>query len=158
MAADPSSWEIATAIGEILAGGSAVIGLFFVGAQVRAAKRSTDFQILQAFNRGVAEREDAFLNAPNQNRKNQAFIELLNFLEVHAAAYNEKLLPPTSRNIIGDCLANSVAAIQLAPEWANKVGDSVRTASTFEELARFIRGEKRRIESTAQMMNQQSQS
>lgn len=157
MVAEPSGWEIATAIGQILAGGSAVVGLFFVGMQLRAASRATDFQILQEFSRGTMAREDAFLNAPDEDKKNQAFVDFLNFLEIHAAAFNGGLLPTVSRKIIADSLANSVAAIQLTPEWAEKVANAVRTVATFDELATFIRIEKKKIDSIGQMMRQQQQ-
>ena len=156
-AAEPSTWEVATAIGQVLAGGSAVIGLVFVGLQIRAARRTADIQTLQEFNRSTIEREFAFLNADNSNRKEQAFVELLNFLEVNAAAFNGRLLPAVSRKIIRDSLANSIAAIQLAPAWAEKFGDLVRTISTFEELGRFMRTERKAINAIVEMMRKRSE-
>lgn len=154
MAAEPSVWEIATAIGQALAGGSAVIGLVFVGFQIRAARRAADIQILQEFNRSTIEREFEFLNAHDGNRKEQAFVELLNFLEINAAAFNGGLLPSVSRKIIRDSLANSIAAIQLAPQWAETFGNAVRTVSTFEELGHFMSAEKTTINAIVEMMRQ----
>lgn len=154
MAAEPSVWEIATAVGQIVAGASAVIGLAFVGLQIRASRRAADIQILQEFNRSTVERESAFLNADNDNKKQQAFIEFLNFLEVNAAAFNGELLPSISRKIIRDSLANSIAAIQLAPTWAEKFSDAVRTTSTFDELGRFMKVEKLKIQEILREMQQ----
>ena len=152
MAADPSVWEIVTAVGQMVAAGASVVGLVFVGLQIRAARLTADIKILQEFNRSTIEREFAFLNAGDDDRKEQAFVELINFLEINAAAFNGRLLPSVSRKIVRDSLANSIAAIQMAPQWAEKFEDAVRTATTFDELGIFMRAEKATINSVVDEM------
>jgi len=136
----------------MVAAGASVVGLVFVGLQIRAARLTADIKILQEFNRSTIEREFAFLNAGDDDRKEQAFVELINFLEINAAAFNGRLLPSVSRKIVRDSLANSIAAIQMAPQWAEKFEDAVRTATTFDELGIFMRAEKATINSVVDEM------
>jgi chorismate mutase len=154
MAAEPSVWEIAAAVGQVVAAVSSVAGLFFVGVQIRSARKVADIKTLQEFNRGTQERELALLNAQDNIRKEQAFVELLNFLEVNAAALNGNSFPPISRRIVKDSLATSIAAIQIEPAWAGKFSDAIRTISTFEELGLFMRREKKSIQAIIQMMKE----
>ena len=130
--------------------------MIFVGAQIRAAGRTADIKILQEFNRSTIERESAFSNASDDARKEQAFVELLNFLEIYAAALNGGLLPPISRRIVRDSLVNSIAAIQLAPFWSQKFSEAIKTVTTFEELGRFMRDEKEAISAVVNMMTEPS--
>jgi hypothetical protein len=74
------------------------------GLQVRATRKTSDFQNLLEFDRRAAEREHALLCADTEATKKQAFFEFTNFLETHAAALNANLLPPTSRQIVREKL------------------------------------------------------
>jgi len=152
------AWEAVAAVGQIIAAAAAVIGLVFVGLQVRAAKRATDLRNLQGFVNSTIERENAFLNAEGNHKKEQAFVELLNFLEINAAAVNGNLLPSVSRKIVRDSLINSVAAIQLEPFWAAQFVNAIRTVATFEELVRFMSTHKNQIAATVKMLQQSKRS
>jgi len=152
MAAEPSVWEVAAAIGQVVAAICSVAGLVFVGVQIRTARKVADVQALQEFNRGTRERESALLRAQDATEREQAFIELLNFLETNAAAYNGRLFPSVSRRIVRDNLATSIAAIQFEPVWTDKFSDAIRTTSTFEELGIFMAAEKKTITAIVKMI------
>jgi len=70
-------WAMVAAVGQAIAAVAAVFGLWFVGCQIRYARKTADLQALQQFLKGVTEREDRLLN-PDPNGRKQAFYEFLN--------------------------------------------------------------------------------
>lgn len=140
-------WTALAAIGQLAAAAVGLIGLVFVGVQVRATRKTSDFQNLLEFDRRAAEREDALLRAETEATKKQAFFEFLNFLETHAAALNAKLLPGKSRQLIREKLINSIAVITEEPPWHQTLFDGVTSPTAFAELAKFMRREKGAIDS-----------
>ena len=76
--------DLALAIGQCVAAAAAILGLAFIGWQVREARKASDIQSLQAFLRDAKEHEHALLKAESPETKDQAFIEFLNFLETYA--------------------------------------------------------------------------
>ena len=146
-------WTVAASIAQIVAAAASVCGLYFVGAQIRASNKTADIQALQEFSKQTIEREHRFLNATNAAQKEQAFIEFINFLEMYAAALNGNLVPPVSRKIVSDSVVNSIAAIQMAPAWASKFEDAIRTATTFDELGRFMRSNRPKINCVTEEMH-----
>jgi hypothetical protein len=118
-----------------------------VGLQVRATRKTSDFQNLLEFDRRAAEREHALLCADTEATKKQAFFEFTNFLETHAAALNANLLPPTSRQIVREKLIDSIALITEEPSWHPTLFDGVTSSTVFAELVKFMRREKRAIDS-----------
>jgi hypothetical protein len=110
----------------------------------RYARKTADLHALQEFLRGVTEREDRVGNA-DPNEKKQAFNELLNFLEANAAADNGDLFPKTTRSIVVDKLCTSIAEIQEAPAWHNQICEAVRSSTTFVELGKFMKRNRKAI-------------
>jgi hypothetical protein len=155
MADEASFWEVASAVGQVVAAVAAVGGLFFLAIQIRAARRVSDIQILQEFSKEAICRESELLAACTQERKDQAFVEYLNFLEIYAGALNGGLVPATSRKLISDNVANAIATIQSSSIWSQKLAESIRTPSTYDEIGSFIRKNKREIENRTTLFRSQ---
>lgn len=141
-----SDWTALAAIGQLGAAAAALIGLVFVGLEVRATRKTSDFHNLLEFDRRAAKREDALLCAETEATKKQAFFEFVNFLETHAAGLNAKLLPRKSRQLIREKLIDSIAVITEKPSWHQTIADGVTSPTAFAELRKFMRREKRAID------------
>jgi hypothetical protein len=139
------SWARVAAVSQAIAAVAAVFGLWFVGCQIRYARKTADLQALLEFLKGVTEQEDRLLNADQNEKKQQAFNELLNFLEAIAAADNKDLFPKTARSIIVDKLCTSIAEIQEAPAWHDQICEAVRSLTTFVELGKFMKRNRKAI-------------
>ena len=134
--------DLASAIGQCAAAVAAVLGLGFIGWQIREARKTSDFQSLQAFLRDTKEHEHALLKAGTAEARDQAFIEFLNFLEAYAAALNGRLFPKITRSIVREKLIDSIAVIEEAPAWHVKLEEAVTSATTFQCLGQFIGNER----------------
>lgn len=134
------------AIGQLIAAAAAVFGLGFVGWQVRSSRRSGDLTALQKFLSDCREREHGLYEAP-EGARGRRFYELLDHFEVYAAAYNHKLIERVSRGLVREKLRDSVATIEMAPQWHGHVETAVTSESTYKELALFIRKERNAINS-----------
>jgi Mg/Co/Ni transporter MgtE len=132
------------AVGQLIAALAAVGGLLFVGRQIRDARKTADLTALFEFLKDITKREDRFLNAAS-GEKRQAFNELLNFLEVTAAADNNNLFHKTTRTIVIDKICTSIAEIQEAPSWHNEICFAVRSSTTFVELRKFMERNRKAI-------------
>jgi hypothetical protein len=141
-----SNWTALAAIGQLAAAAAALIGLIFVGLEVRATRKTSDFHNLLEFDRRAAEREHALLRAENEATKKQAFFEFMNFLETHAAALNAKLLPRKSRQLVREKLVDSIAVITEEPSWHQTIVDGITSPTAFAELRKFMGREKRAID------------
>ena len=117
----------------------------FIGTQIRDSRKSADFQNLLEFDRRAAERENALLCAETEATKKQAFFEFVNFLETRAAALNARLLPRVSRKHVREKLINSIVVITEELSWHQTLFEGVTSATTFAELTKFMRREKRTI-------------
>lgn len=147
---EPDFWskpEVWAAIWQCVAALAAVVGLPFIGKQIRAARLSADLQSLQTFYRDAQEHERALIAAPTSAAKDQAFVEFLNFLELYAAAVNGGLFPKVSRRIATEKLRDSIAVITEMTDWHDKLQDAITSAYTFNSLRDFTRREKAAIES-----------
>ncbi|MGI8569391.1 MAG: hypothetical protein ACR2KT_10140 [Methylocella sp.] len=138
-------WAMVAAVGQAIAAIAAVVGLWFVGCQIRYARKTADLQAMQEFFSCITEREDRLINADSNDKKRQAFNELLNFLEVSAAADNNELFPKATRSIVIDKPCTSIAEIQEAPAWHNQICDAVRSSTTFVELGKFMKRNRKAI-------------
>ena len=78
--------DLASAIGQCVAAVAAVVGLGFIGWQVRQARKGSDLQSLQTFLRDAKEHEHALLRATTAEEKDQAFIEFVNIPPPKAVA------------------------------------------------------------------------
>jgi len=144
-----SDWTALAAIGQLFAATASFFGLVFIGVQIRDSRKSADFQNLLEFDRRAAERENAFLCAETEATKKQTFFELVNFLETHAAALNARLLPRVSRKLVREKLIDSIVMITEESYWHQTLLEGVTSATTFAELTKFMRREKRTIDGLA---------
>jgi hypothetical protein len=145
----PLDWTAVAAIGQLVAATISFLGLVFVAVQIRDGRKSADFQNLLEFDRRAAERESALLRAETEGAKNQAFFELVNFLETLAAALNAKLLPRVSRRVVREKLIDSIVVISEESSWHQKLFDGVTSETTFAELTKFMRRERQTIDKLA---------
>lgn len=137
--------EIISAIAESVAAGAAVLALWFIGSQIKQARKTSDLLTLQAFLKDAKEHENALITAKSDEEKNQAFIELLNFLEVYAAALNNKLVPKVSKDFVHQKIRDSIVLIQSAPEWHPLLQGAITSLETFDALSKFMKDNKSEI-------------
>ena len=138
-------WTIAAAAGQIVAAVAAVIGLFFVGFQVKVARKTADLQALQEFVRSAMEREACLINADAEQKKQQAFFEFLNFMEMNAAAINGDLFHNKTRSLAVEKLCTSIVVIQANPAFHDHFCQAVTNSTTFDELGKFMKRERKTI-------------
>lgn len=138
-------WAVIGNFAQAVAAGVSVFALIFVGYQIYAARNSTDLVSLIEFQRSISNQEDRFLHASDNAEKNQAFVELLNILEVYAAAINGRLLHGISRSLVADKLRDAIALIELDPAWAAKFNQVRTTGTTFSSLDKFRTRERSKI-------------
>lgn len=134
--------DLASAIGQCVGAAAAILGLGFIGWQVREARKTSDIQSLQAFLRDTKEHEHALLEAKTADAKDQAFIEFLNFLEAYAAAINGGLFSKITRDIVREKLIDSIAVITESEAWHAKLVEAVTSETTFQCLRQFAGKEK----------------
>jgi len=134
--------EIISVVAQSVAALAAVAALAFIGWQIKQARKTSDLLTLQAFLKDVKDHESALLAASSDDEMEQAFIEILNFLEVYATAINRELIPKVSKVFIRQTLRNSLANIQNAPEWHDKMVEAITSPDTFENLVQFLKDNK----------------
>ncbi|MBM3552584.1 MAG: hypothetical protein FJX45_12655 [Alphaproteobacteria bacterium] len=142
-------WTAAGAVGQWASAAITLVGFLFVVRQIGIASKTADLQALQEFVRSATEREACLLGADSDQSKQQAFIEFLNFLEMNAAALNGNLFPRTTRSIAVDKLCTSIVVIQEAPSWHKQFSQAVTASTTFAELAKFMKGQRKSIAARA---------
>ena len=128
-------WTIAGSLGEVVAGAASVVGLFFVGFQIRQATKSEELTTLVAFYKDVTEIEDRLERSED---KRKTYFEFLNFLETYAAACNSDLPCGKAKEMIVEKVCTSIAVIQNTPDLHNSFTESITSSSTFTELVKFI--------------------
>lgn len=140
MAGD-SLWETIGALGSVASAAAAALGLCFVGWQIREARKVSDLNSLVEFNRGIELKETALLTtvraASDESLVDEAYIALLNFLEVYAAAHNRHLLVNASRDFVKDKLLDAAVLIDSDPKCRDKHAAAKLTEATFSEWGRF---------------------
>jgi hypothetical protein len=117
---------------------AAILALWFNGYQIRRSRLATDLQALTDFNSGMNERERALASAKAKGADEQrfAFNEFMNFLEFYAFVDNTGMLVRSSRSLMRDKIADSLAGIELMG-WNEEVERSKSTMETFKEIERF---------------------
>jgi hypothetical protein len=142
-------WTVVAAAGQAVAAVASVAALFFVGFQIRMARKTADLQALQEFLRSTADHERRLLDA-KEGEIDRAFFELLNFLETNAAALNGGLYHRVSGRMVSEKLRDSVALIQGA-HWHAKFEQAITTDTTLCELAIFMKRNRRAIARVVEM-------
>ena len=141
-----STVEVWAAIGQCLSALAAVCALVFVGFQIKAAQKTADLQSLQTFYQEVVKREQQLSNAQNDKEKDQAFVEFLNFMELHAAALNGNLFENVGKRIVVEKLRDCVVILQENDAWHANISGSMTSETTFNSLLEFIKNEKTTID------------
>ncbi len=137
-------WTVVASIGQAVAAIVSIFALVFLGCQIKDERNSADVTSLIEFVRVITDRENIIL-AADETAKDRAFIELLNFLEVYAAATNNRLLLRASRRIVIEKLRDAIALIECIPPWSDKLNDAMTTKTTFAELRKFATRERTEI-------------
>lgn len=132
------NWTEVAAIGQAIAAIAGIVGLFFVGFQLRASRQSTDLKNLQKFFEETTNREHAlFASKESETDQSKAFVEFVNFLEIYAAAYNKRLIGGISREQIRDQLIETLAVIETNTWSCKKLNEAVTSRSALKELRHF---------------------
>jgi hypothetical protein len=135
--------QIAQVVGAVAAASAAI----FAGRQMMQARRTAVLQSLQEFFKVASERERALLTAGNSDEQEQAFVELLNFLEVYAAAHNSRLLGGVSKELVSDKLIDAVVMLEQLPHWHPRIEAAITSDTTFKFLSKFVASNRRTIQS-----------
>ncbi|MDE4147105.1 hypothetical protein PXK17_21035, partial [Phaeobacter gallaeciensis] len=130
-------------------------GLIFIWLQIRLSRKAADLQGLIAFTRDAKDHEAALLNAQSDQEKDKAFVELLNFLEMYAAASNSRLVGGTSKKIIDQKLVDSLATIQNSSNFHDKLEAAISSPETFEKISEFYQKRKVDIQKLSKAMEAQ---
>lgn len=136
------------ALGQCVSAAAGVFGLGFIGWQIKVAGRATDFQTLQSFLRDAREHEQALLTSLEDEARDMAFIDYLNFLEVYASALHRKLFYKTTKELVRDKLVDALALISIMPDWHSKFEKAITSQSTFSSIGVFMRKHRTAIQSS----------
>lgn len=139
-------WSAISALGTIAQAVTALLGLLFVGTQIRQARRTGDLQSLQEFLRATKDHEHALINASNDEHREKGFYEFINFLEIQAAALQGNLFSSVTRKIVREKIRDSVAVIEDIEPWMAKLDAAISSDTTFEHLRDFCKRERRHID------------
>lgn len=142
-------WDAVAAIAQVAAAIFALLGLGFVGYQIRLAGKTADFGHLRDLVQDVTVGEQAMLRAATDAEREAAFYAFLNLLETYAAAVNAGLLRPASKKIAREKLIDSLAAITSQPQWYPILREAMTSSSVLSELVKFSRREEKAIKETA---------
>jgi hypothetical protein len=121
---------------------AALIGLIFIGWQIRLSRKTSDFQVLTELVDGFQRHEEALNSAQCAESKHRAFINFLNFLEFCTASSNDGLLHGTSKKIVDLKVRDSLAIIQASPDWHANLEVAISSPETFEEITKFYKANK----------------
>jgi hypothetical protein len=146
-----SDWTRVSAIGQAAAAAISMVALIGLYFQIRMTRKSADLKALQDFVQSADQREDRLLDAATDAKKDQAFIEFLNFLETSAGALNHNLFPKTTKKFVRAKVRDSIATIQGVQTWHIKFEQAITTDTTFAELARFMKRDRADIERAVKM-------
>lgn len=135
----------ASAVGTFVQALIAFFGLWFVGRQIRDARRASDVQNLFAFYKSITDAEQSFLNAKDADDKDRTFYELANLLETHAMALRGRIYTGVTKEAVELKLIDSCAFIQMSEFWYKRLEEGRSTQSSFIDLFIFINKKRRRI-------------
>lgn len=132
-------WSAISALGTIAQAATALVGLLFVGTQIRQARKTSDLQSLQEFLRVTKDHEHALINSGSDEDREKAFYEFVNFLEIQAAALRGGLFSSVTHKIVREKIRDSVAVIEDIEPWMAKLEAAISSETTFEHLRNFCK-------------------
>jgi hypothetical protein len=125
----------------------AAIGLALTALSIGRSRRTADLQALQKFADDANKREAALAEAETDDARLHAFNELLNFLELYASAYNNRLvIGRGSKKIVRHKLEDCFIELEAATAWRPHIGRAVDRFSTFDEITKSTAAHRREIE------------
>jgi hypothetical protein len=146
-----SDWTRVSAIGQAAAAAVSMLALIGLYFQIRMTRKSADLKALQDFVQNADQREDRLLDAATDEKRDQAFVEFLNFLETSAGALNDGLFPKTTSKFVREKVRDSIATIQGVSPWHVKFEQAITTDTTFAELAKFMKRNRADIDRVVKM-------
>lgn len=128
-------------------------GLVFTGWQFMRTRRTATLQQLLDFQSAIRERETALLDAVNganadtakSDQERQALVDLLDCLEVYAAAINGRLIAGVAREIVTDKLIDCAVEFQHAHSWNEIIESSITSHVTYSHFRRFLGAHRKEI-------------
>lgn len=130
----------------------AFFGLWFVGRQIRDARRASDVQNLFAFYKSITDAELSFLNAKDPDDKDRTFYELANLLETHAMALRGSIYTGVTKEAVELKLIDACAFIQVSEFWYKRLEEGRTTNSAFKDLFGFIKKKRRKIAKVTRLL------
>jgi uncharacterized small protein (DUF1192 family) len=131
----------------VASGVCAAVGLFFTACSLGRSRRTADLQALQKFADDANKREAAFAEARTDDARLHSFNELLNFLELYACAYNNRLfIGRSSKKLVRHKLEDCFIELDAAESWRPHIDNAIDRYSTFEELTKFVSANRPEIE------------
>jgi hypothetical protein len=125
----------------------AATGLFLTAWQMGRTRRTSDLQALQKFSEEANAREAALAAATTDESRLHAFNEFLNFLELYACAYNNRLvIGRGGKDIIRHKLEDSYIELDATKQGHPHIANAFDRATTFVELTKLIRRHHKEVE------------
>jgi hypothetical protein len=134
--------DVATAI----AASIAAVGLFLTWRALVAQRRSTDLGTMLALASLAREAEARVSTAEDLEKRQQELVNYLNFLEVYAAAVNERLLEEVTMNLARDRIVNDLAILSVSADARERVKCSITSSETFSHIQKFWKNNRVSIE------------
>ncbi|MGA0565557.1 hypothetical protein ACO2RV_24325 [Ancylobacter sp. VNQ12] len=148
-----SQWAALSAIGTLVSAVPAMLGLWFVGIQIRAATKVADIELLQQFLATAAQLERGMLEAASVEAKDATFFEYLNYLEFLAAGLKKGIFARLSREFIRDKLLDAFAMIEFYEPWQGKLEKAKSTPNALKYIDLFRRRNRSEIDWRKEMLS-----
>ena len=115
------------------------LGLFINAVQYWRGRKLSTLQHILDFFKSTNEREASLADAQDENARRHAFVEFLNFLEIYSAAVNSNVFAGVADELVRDKLIDTIDVLESFPQWHHEVAKSKTSATTYKQLARFIK-------------------
>lgn len=148
-----SQWAALSAIGTLASAIITMMGLWFVGIQIRTATKVSDIEVLQQFLATAAELEREMREAGSVDAKDAAFFEYLNYLEFLAAGLQRNIFARLSREFISDKLLDALAMVEFYEPWSAKLDLAKSTPNAMKYIELYRLKERRLIEKRKEILS-----
>jgi len=139
-------WTALATIGTAASAVASVLGLVFVGIQIRSATKIADIELLQGFIETTTRLERAMLDSESEQDRDTIFWEYLNYLEFLAGGLRKRIFPGLSREFIREKLLDAVALIEVYPVWTERLDRARSTPEALVYISAIRIKERRRLE------------
>jgi hypothetical protein len=147
-------------IAQVASGIGAAVGLMlttcalaFTAFQMRRSRRTADLQALQKFADDANMREAALSESQDGKSLQHAFNEFLNFLELYACAYNNRLfIGRGSKKLVRQKIIDSYVELEAAIPWHDQLIRALDRSTTFLELKKLIYRNRNEVDARREQM------